>query len=280
MKGKTIQPYLLLLPAILLAVAFSIAPFMRSLVLSFFRVTQRGDIIGFAGLDNFASLFRDGAFRASIVHTIAFVVLFLPLNTFLTLLAATLTRRKTRHGVVFEYIFFTPLAVSMAAYAMIFSEMFRGRVSIVNRIFGTEMMWLDSPATAMATLVMLSVFLDFGLDYILLLSAYRSIDRSMIEAAEIDGAGEARMLFSIELPQIRPMLLVTVFMAAKDAALISAPVMVLTQGGPFRSTETIMYYYYLEAFRSANVQAGRAISVMMVALSVLLMALAGRKRHE
>ena len=127
---------------------------------------------------------------------------------------------------------------------------------------------------------MLSVFLDFGLDYILLLSAYRSIDRSMIEAAEIDGAGGARMLFSIELPQIRPMLLVTVFMAAKDAALISAPVMVLTQGGPFRSTETIMYYYYLEAFRSANVQAGRAISVMMVALSVLLMALAGRKRHE
>ena len=153
-------------------------------MLSFFRVTQRGDIIGFAGLDNFASLFRDGAFRASIVHTIAFVVLFLPLNTFLTLLAATLTRRKTRHGVVFEYIFFTPLAVSMAAYAMIFSEMFRGRVSIVNRIFGTEMMWLDSPATAMATLVMLSVFLDFGLDYILLLSAYRSIDRSMIEAAK------------------------------------------------------------------------------------------------
>ena len=280
MKGKSIQPYMLLLPAILLASAFSIMPFMRSLVLSFLRITPRGTIIGPAGLDNFISLFRDAAFRDSIMHTIIFIALFLPLNTFLTLLAAILTRRKRRYGAAFEYMFFTPLAVSMAAYAMIFSEMFRGRVSIINRIFGTEIIWLDSPMTAMATLVMLSVFLDFGLDYMLLLSSFRSIDRSMIEAAEIDGAGGARMLFSIELPQIRPMLLVTVFMAAKDAALISAPVMVLTQGGPFRSTETIMYYYYLEAFRSANVQAGRAISVMMVALSVLLMALAGRKRHE
>ena len=280
MKEKSIQPYLLLLPATLLALAFSIAPFARSLVLSFLRIAQRGTVIGFAGLDNFISLFKDEAFRASIVHTVAFMVLFLPLNTFLTLLAATLTRRKTRYGVVFEYIFFTPLAVSMAAYAMIFSQMFRGRISIINRIFGTELMWLDSPVTAMVTLVMLSVFLDFGLDYILLLSSFRSIDRSMIEAAEIDGASGPRMLFSIELPQIRQMLLVTVFMAAKDASLISAPVMVLTEGGPFRSTETVMYYYYLEAFRSSNVQAGRAISVMMVALSILLMALAGRKRHE
>ena len=280
MIRKSVQPYFLILPAVILAVSFSLLPFAKTFMLSFLSVTQRDGITGFAGLENFAALFRDPHFRASIMHTLVFMALFLPLNTLLTLLAASLTRRKERGSVIFEYIFFTPLAVSMAAYAMIFSQMFRGRVSIVNRIFGTDLLWLDQPASAMMTLVLLSVFLDFGLDYILLLSSFRSIDRSVIEAAEIDGAGRARMLFSIELPMIRDMILVTLFMAAKDAALISAPVMVLTEGGPFRSTETVMYYYYLEAFRSSNIQAGRAISVLMVTISVLLMAGAARRRHD
>ena len=132
----------------------------------------------------------------------------------------------------------------------------------------------------MAVLVMLSVFLDFGLDYILLLSSFRSIDKSVIEAAEIDGCSSIRTLFMIELPQIRPMLLITVFMALKDALLISAPVMLLTEGGPFRSTETVMYYYYLEAFRSSNLQKGRTISTLMAGVSMILVALASRRRYH
>lgn len=280
MTGKKAEPYILLLPAVTLALIFSILPFSRSIVLSFLRVTQNGRIIGFAALDNYRNLFSDKAFVQSISHTLLFVALFLPLNTALTLAAAAITRRKTRRSGLAEFIFFSPLAVSLSAYSMIFSEMFRGRISIINRILSMDMLWLESPGSAMAVLVMLSVFLDFGLDYILLLSSFRSIDKSVIEAAEIDGCSSIRTLFMIELPQIRPMLLITVFMALKDALLISAPVMLLTEGGPFRSTETVMYYYYLEAFRSSNLQKGRTISTLMVGVSMILVALASRRRYH
>ncbi len=280
MTGKKAEPYILLLPAVTLALIFSILPFSRSIVLSFLRVTQNGRIIGFAALDNYRNLFSDKAFVQSISHTLLFVALFLPLNTALTLAAAAITRRKTRRSGLAEFIFFSPLAVSLSAYSMIFSEMFRGRISIINRILSMDMLWLESPESAMAVLVMLSVFLDFGLDYILLLSSFRSIDKSVIEAAEIDGCSSIRTLFMIELPQIRPMLLITVFMALKDALLISAPVMLLTEGGPFRSTETVMYYYYLEAFRSSNLQKGRTISTLMVGVSMILVALASRRRYH
>ena len=153
----------------------------------------------------------------------------------------------------------------------LFKEIFRGEVSIANRILSTSLLWLDERGSAMAVLVILGLFLDFAIDYILLISSFRSIDRSIIEAAEIDGAGSARMLFQIETPAIKTMLAITIFMALKDAILISAPVMVLTEGGPFRSTETIMYFYYLEAFKSGNRAYESTISSMMVLSSALLM---------
>ena len=98
MTGKKAEPYILLLPAVTLALIFSILPFSRSIVLSFLRVTQNGRIIGFAALDNYRNLFSDKAFLQSISHTLLFVALFLPLNTALTLAAAAITRRKTRRA--------------------------------------------------------------------------------------------------------------------------------------------------------------------------------------
>ncbi len=280
MKRRFITPYLMLFPSLMLALTFSLLPFSRSLILSFFRIAQNGSVLGFAGLENFSRLIGNEAFNRAVRQTLIFTALFLPLNTLFTLTAASLTRRKRKHSGIFEFIFLSPIAVSLAAYSMIFSEMFRGRISIINRILSTDILWLESPETAMLTLVFLSVFLDFGLDYILLLSAFRSLDKNMIEAAELDGAGSLRVLFSIEIPNIKHMIAITLFMAAKDALLISAPVMILTGGGPYRSTETIMYYYYLEAFRSSNIQAGRAISVLMVFISIILMALGMRRKKD
>ena len=279
MKKKEWKAFIYLAPALLLALLFSFLPLAKSLIGSFLTISQSGKVLELAGLRNYASTLTDSAFLSSVGNTLRFIIIFLPLNTLLTLLAATLTRRKSRISSIGECIFISPLAFSLSALALVFKEMFRGRVSIANRILGTDLAWLDSPATAMIVLAILGVFLDFAIDYILLSSAYRSIDKSVIEAAMIDGASSMRILSSIELPLIRSMLAVTVFMAFKDALLISAPVMVLTEGGPFRSTETIMYYYYLEAFRSGNRAAENTIAVIMVAASAIIMALSARRRR-
>lgn len=279
-RRKDIKAYLLIAPAVTIAVLFSIYPFIKSLIDSFLTVSQSGRILGFAGLDNYKMLFRDEAFHNSLRNTALFAIIFVPLNTVLTLSAAALTRNKRRFSSISETIFFLPMSLSLAASSMIFKEMFRGRISIVNRIFGTSIEWLSEGLPALLVLVFLGVFLDFGLDYILLLSAFRSNDKSVTEAAMLDGAGSMRLLFEIELPMIRKMLLATVFLAAKDALLIVAPIMIVTEGGPFRATETLMYYYYLEAFRSGNRGIQNTLSVILVLGASLFMALSGKRRKR
>ena len=279
-KEKNIRAYLFLLPALLLAVLFSFIPLAKSFIGSFLTISQSGKVLGFAGLGNYISLFKNQAFLSSIANTARFTVFFLPLNTLITLVAAALTRKKRRYTAISEFIFMTPMAFSLSALALIFKELFRGRVSVINRLTGLSLEWLDQSGPAMAVLVILGLFLDFALDYILLLSAFRGTDKSIIEAAEIDGASGGKLFFLIELPSIKNILSITIFMALKDAVLISAPVMVLTEGGPFRSTETVMYFYYLEAFRSGNRAVENTIAVLMVVFSSILMSLISRRRRD
>ena len=128
--------------------------------------------------------------------------------------------------------------------------------------------------------MILGIFLDFGLDYILLMSAFRSIDRSVIEAARMDGAGGWRLFFHIELPMIKETVMVTVFLALKDALLISAPIIILTEGGPFRSTETVMFYYYIEAFKSGNRAVQNALSALVLTLAAIAMVIYTNTRRK
>ncbi len=263
------RAYLFLLPAVLLAALFCWYPALKAFVQSFLTVNQNGEVLGFAGLGNYRLLFTDKAFQNSLLVSLKFIAIFVPVNTFVTLLAASMTRRKNHLSFIPEYIFFTPVAISLSAYTLLMKELFRGKASVINEILHLSSGWITEPGGAMATLVILGVFLDFGLDYILLMSAFRSVDRKVIEAARMDGAGGWRLFFQVELPMIRETVLVTIFLALKDAILISAPIIILTEGGPFRSTETIMFYYYVEAFRSGNMAVQNALSSLVITVAAI-----------
>ncbi len=270
-RKECIKAYAYLLPCLILASVFFLYPFLNTLISSLLRINTSGVVLGFAGLSNYALLFKDKSFQNSILRTLLFTSLFVPLNTFLTLLASSLTARKIKGFGPVETIFFLPVAISLSGATLIFKEMFRGRVSIINRLLGLEIDWLNERFPAMLTLVFLGVFLDFGIDYILLLTSFRAIDKRVLEAAEIDGASSAQIYFHIELPLIMRMLLMTVFLAIKDALLIVAPIIILTEGGPFRSTETILFYYYIEAFKSGNRAVQNTVSTLMVLSAALVM---------
>lgn len=281
MKKEARNAYLFLLPSVVLSLVFSIYPSLSAIIQSFLTVSNSGKIMGFAFFNNYKILFSDPSFLNALKNTIVFVLLFVPLNTFLTLLCASLTRRKSRFSRIPEFIFFMPLAVSLSAYSLTMKELFRGRSSVINNILSSSFAGITTPMGAMIVLVILGIFLDFGLDYILLLCSFRSIDKSIIEAARMDGAGGERLFFMIELPQVKHTVLVTVFLAIKDAVLISAPVIILTEGGPYRSTETLMFYYYTEAFRSGNRAVQNTLSSLVLYAVVIFMVIYhGRKKNE
>ncbi len=267
------RAYLYLIPAFAVVSVFSFAPFIKTFISSFFLINQKGTVTAFAGLANYRVLLDDAYFIKSIENTALFVILFLPLNTFLTLLSASLVKEKTKFNEWISLAYFLPLAFSLSLSSLIFKEMFKGTNSIINRIFGLDIAWLNDRMSAFAAIVLLSVFLDFALDHILLLSSFRKIDKSIKEASMMDGASSFQMYFKIELPLISPTLLMTMFIAFKDALLISAPIMTMTEGGPRRGTETVMYYYYLEAFKSSNRAAESTIATLMVLLSALILLL-------
>ncbi len=281
MRKETRSAYLFLLPAITISLVFYIYPSLSAVIKSFLIVNSKNEITGFAFLENYKALFSDPAFLNSAVNTLVFTLLFVFANTFFTLLSSSLTRRKNRFSFIPEFIFFMPIAVSLSAYSLVFKELFRGKDSVINKLLSLSFAGITSPPCAMITLVLLGVLLDFGLDYILLLCSFRSIDKSIIEAARIDGAGGRRLFFSIELPQVRHTLLVTIFLAVKDALLISAPVIILTEGGPYRSTETIMFYYYTEAFRSGNKAVQNTlVSIILFGVAVFMVFYHRRLKDE
>ena len=138
--------------------------------------------------------------------------------------------------------------------------------------------WLSERFPALMTLAILGVFLDFGLDYLLLTASFRSIDKDILDAARLDGASDRQIYSKIELPLIKRMLITTILIALKDALMISSPIIILTEGGPFRSTETVMFYYYIEAFKSGNRAIQNSLSVLMTMLFIAFMAIYAKRR--
>ncbi len=281
MRKEARNAYLFLLPSVVLSLVFSIYPSLSAIIQSFLTVSNSGKVMGFAFFNNYKILFSDPSFLNALKNTLVFVIIFVPANTFFTLLCASLTRRKSRLSFIPEFIFFMPLAVSLSAYSLVMKELFRGKSSVINNILSSSFGGITTEKGAMIVLVILGIFLDFGLDYILLLCSFRSIDKSIIEAARMDGAGGERLFFMIELPQVKHTVFVTVFLAIKDALLISAPVIILTEGGPYRSTETIMFYYYTEAFRSGNRAVQNTLSsLILYAVIIFMVFYHWRKKNE
>ena len=116
MKKNERKAFIYLAPALLLTLLFSFLPLAKSLIGSFLTISQSGKVLGLAGLRNYASTLTDSAFLSSVGNTLRFIIIFLPLNTLLTLLAATLTRRKSRISSMGECIFISPLAFSLSAF--------------------------------------------------------------------------------------------------------------------------------------------------------------------
>lgn len=264
------KPYLLLAPAILLALVFTYAPFIKAIASSFFNVRLDGSLGSFAGLGNYAGLMDNQIFMQSLWNTFRFMVFFVPLNLVLILLAVVLTERQTKLNSVYQTMFMLPMAMGMSSMALVFKYMFRPGIGIVNRLTGVDVQWTNDAGAAMTSVVILGIFLDFGLDYLLLLAAMRNLDKAPIEAARLDGAGEWKVLTRIKLPLASPTIFFILFISIKDALLISAPIMVMTEGGPFRSTQTLVYYYYIEAFRNSNHGTASAVAVLTFLIAAII----------
>lgn len=274
MKGSPIRkitPYLYVAPAVALAMLFAYRPFLLTIADSFFRVRPSGEWIAFNGIGNYRTLFSSASFHDSLKNTFVFTAMFVPLNLFITGGLAQLCNRDTRLMRFSRVLLMIPLAVAMSSFMLIMRQLFDENTGLVNRILSRPIPWFSDGKWAMRMLVWSCVYLDLGFDFLLFTASLRNIPYELKEVSFLEGANAWQRFRYLEFPLCAPTFVYVLVINMRDAILICSPVMVLTQGGPYRQTQTLIYQMYLEGFNGGNIAIGSAIATVVFGMTFVLM---------
>ena len=262
--------FFLLLPIMVFAIAFVYFPFIRTIINAFSRVNSKGIIKGFAGLENFIYTYSRKDFLPALKHTLIIAIFNVPITLVITLTLALLSQKKRRLSAVYETMFTLPMSVSMSAACMIFKSMFSPSVGFINYFFSLKLGWFESTETALATCIILTVWMGIGFDYLLLLSALRGIPKSVMEATEVDGISLWRKIFLVEIPLISPTIFYIFCTNLVLCMMTSAPMIIIMGVSPESSaTNTLMSMMYQSGFSSSDYGLAAVLSLTAFILTLL-----------
>ena len=262
--------FFLLLPIMVFAIAFVYLPFIRTIINAFSRVNSKGIIKGFAGLENFIYTYSRKDFLPALKHTLIIAIFNVPITLVITLTLALLSQKRRRLSAVYETMFTLSMSVSMSAACMIFKSMFSPSVGFINYFFSLKLGWFESKETALASCIILTVWMGIGFDYLLLLSALRGIPKSVMEATEVDGISLWRKIFLVEIPLISPTIFYIFCTNLVLCMMTSAPMIIIMGVSPESSaTNTLMSMMYQSGFSSSDYGLAAVLSLTAFILTLL-----------
>jgi ABC-type sugar transport system permease subunit len=274
--------YLFLLPALLLYAAFVLAPILQVFAYSFFS-WDNGIVQEFVGMANYARLGSDTVFWAALGHNAIWVVLTLafPLMAGL-LLAAILADRSPRTIQVMSAIYFIPRTIPLVVAGIIWGWIYNPLFGLLN--YGLDMIglgqfagaWLAEENTALLSLNVVGAWTFFGFCVVIYLGAIQSIDPSLYEAADVDGAPWWRKFRDITVPLLNNSTLFLGLYAAIEAMRFFDLIWVTTQGGPGYATEVLTTHIYKTFFLVGDFGYAAVLSVVLLAIVLSLSAIAFR----
>ena len=268
-----------LAPALLLIFVFFFLPVAASLVLSvtdfdLYGIADPGNT-RFVGLQNYSRLLQTPDFWTALRNTFYFAFVGGPLTIAVALGAALLLSSKlVRFKGFFRTIYFTPFVTTLVAVAIVWRYLYHTRYGLFNYALSYvgigPIDWLGDPHWAMPAIILMAVWKSFGYNMLIFIAGLQSIPEELYDAAEIDGAGAFRRFFSITLPMLMPTLVfVSVVTMIGYFQLVAEPY-VMTQGGPLRSTTSVVLLMYEEGFRWWRM--GYAAAIAFVLFVVILIA--------
>ena len=274
--------YLFLLPALLLYGAFVVVPILQVTAYSFFS-WDNGILQEFVGFANYARLGSDTVFWAALGHNAIWVVLTLafPLMAGL-LLAAILAERSPRTIQMMSAIYFIPRTIPLVVAGIIWGWIYNPLFGLLN--YGLDMVglgniagaWLAEESTALLSLNVVGAWTFFGFCVVIYLGAIQSIDPSLYEAADVDGAPWWRKFRDITVPLLNNSTLFLGLYAAIEAMRFFDLIWVTTQGGPGYSTEVLTTHVYKTFFLVGDFGYAAVLSVVLLAIVLSLSAIAFR----
>jgi multiple sugar transport system permease protein len=278
-----------LAPALALIGIFFFIPILAGFVLSLtdFDIYAIGslDVARFVGGRNYAETLRDPEFWNAVRNTAYFVLVGGPLSMLASLGAALLLNaRLLRAKGVFRTVYFAPVVTTLVAVAIVWRYLYHPRYGFLNYALGAvgigPVDWLGDPRWSMPAIILLAVWKNFGYNMLILTAGLQSIPDELYEAAQVDGAGAWRRFLHITLPGLAPTLLFAgVITMIGYFQLFSEPY-VMTQGGPLRSTTSVMLLMYEEGFRWWRMGRASAIAFLLFAIVLAGTLLQLRLRRE
>jgi multiple sugar transport system permease protein len=277
-RGTRLLATLFLAPTIVGIVVFTVVPIVGSVVLSLFHWNVI-DSPRFAGAANYGAVFGDETVLVSFRNTLVFMVLAVALQLLVALaLALTLNgRMPVWLRSVFRSAFFFPLVLSAASISVVMKYLFNQDFGVVNWLLGfvgvAPVPWLTSENAAMATVVLVYVWQQFGFSFLLFVGGLNNIPKEIHEAAALDGATGLRKHLSVTLPLLSPTLLVASVVGIINALQVFEQPYVLTSGGPGDSTRTVVMVIYETAFEQLRFGEASAVGVLLFVLIMAVTAL-------
>ncbi|QTN01606.1 ABC transporter permease subunit [Sediminibacillus dalangtanensis] len=254
---------------------FYFYPMIRALLLSF--QSGMGANLQYVGLENYIRLFSDPTFITALTNTFIYLLVQVPIMIVLALFFSVLLNDATlKFKGFFRTAIFLPCVTSLVAYAVIFKYLF-GVDGLINKflmdlsIISEPLNWLSDPFLAKITIIAAITWRWTGYNMIFYLSALQNVDRSMYEAAKIDGASSFQQFFYITVPMLKPIILFTSIISTIGTLQLFDEVMNITNGGPGNATLSIsMYIYNLSFEYSPDFGYAATVSYVIVILVVLL----------
>lgn len=283
---ENIAGYLFMLPFLLFFVGFVVYPMFMCIYTSFFDATMNREDI-FIGFQNYVDLFNDPVFWKALTNTLIIVVVSVPVTCAFSLWIATLiSKMPVTATSAFRCIFYLPVVTGSVAVTMVWKWMFNNYYGILNYLgkgvglLDKNVNWLGDPKYALGCIILILLTTSVGQPIVLYVSALDNVDKSLVEAAEVDGATETQAFWKIKWPQMMPTTLYILVITTINSFQCFALIQLLTSGGPKNSTMTIMYYIYYNAFKQYKYGFGNAMGVILAIIIAILSAVQFRMGKE
>ncbi|MCI0546796.1 MAG: ABC transporter permease subunit [Candidatus Rokubacteria bacterium] len=266
-------PYVLVLPQLAVTTVFFFWPAFTSLQLSLYRVSPFGDKRTFVGLENFATLLRDPEYHASVVNSFVFAGGVTVLSVALALAAAALATQKIRGLAAYRTLLLWPYGIAPAVAGIIFLFIFHPAYGVLpyllSFVTSYEFNWLLKGWVAMTLVIVATAWTHVGYNIAFYIAGLLAIPGSLLEAADVDGAGPIRRFTRIVFPLVSPItfylvVLNMVFAFFESFGVIDA----VTKGGPGNATTIMVFQLYKDGFIGLNLGSSGAQSVILMAMVI------------
>lgn len=251
-------------------------PTIFSFVLSFMKWDLLSPQKSFVFLDNYKVIMKDPAISAALINTFEYVIVCVPVMTVLSLILALLLNEIVKGRSFFRLLVFIPYVTSVVAISWVWKWMFMANGGVINMIFKAlglpAQQFLNSTSQSILVIMTNVIWASIGFNTIIMLAGLMQIPQTYYEAAQMDGASSWQQFWHITVPQLNPTLVYIAVMGTIRTLQVFTQVYNIAgvEGGPLKSTTSLVLEIYLTAFKRYKMGRASAITVVLFVIIMLI----------